>query len=95
MTALRIFIAAVLVACAVPVILLTVAWVTSALSGCTLQFEEPNICSLGSAHVGWLLDDLVRIGVWGALSFGLAVYAFAAWVMAELAAIVLGALRRG
>jgi len=45
--------------------------------------------------IGWLLDILLQIGVWGALTFGVGAYIFAGWVLIELAAIVLSTLRRG
>jgi hypothetical protein len=40
------------------------------------------------------LDILLQFGVLGALSFGAGVYIFAAWVLVELAAVVLSNLRR-
>jgi len=95
MRAFRIVIAGLLVGCAVPIAVFAAAWAMSVVSGCTLQFKEPHVCSFAAMDIGWLLDELVRIGVWGALTFGLGVYLFAAWVLVELGAIVLVSLRRG
>jgi len=95
MKAFRITIVVILAVCALPIAVFIAAWATSAASGCALQFEEPHVCALSAMDIGWLLDALVRIGVWGALTFGLGVYVFAGWVMIELAAIVLRTFRRG
>jgi len=95
MKTFRIIVAVSLLVCAVPVVVLAAAWALSAASGCTLQFETPHACTLGALDIGWLLDSLLQFGVWGALTFGLGVYVFAAWVLVEIAAIVLRALRRG
>jgi hypothetical protein len=95
MWAFRIIVAVLLAACAVPIVVLGVAWRLAAAAGCALQFETAHTCALGGTDIGWLLDTLLMFGVWGALSFGLGVYIFAVWVIVELAAIVLGALRSG
>ena len=95
MKAFRVLIAALLVACALPALILAAAWVASAASGCPLQLEAPHACRLGALEIGGMLDALVQAGVWGALTLGLGAYIFAAWVMVELAAIVLANLRRG
>jgi hypothetical protein len=94
MKAFRITIATILGFCAVPIAALAAAWTITASCGCTLQWEAPHVCHLGAADISWLLDGLVRLGVWGALTAGLAAYVFAAWVMVELAALVLSGLRR-
>ncbi len=95
MRVFRIAVAVLLIACALPIAVLASAWVISAVGGCTLQFEEAHVCRLGDLEVGWLLDDLLPIGLLGALTCGLGAYVFAAWVMVELAALLLNALRRG
>jgi hypothetical protein len=95
MKAFRIVIAALLVGCAVPVAVFAAALAISVVSGCTLQFKGPHVCSFAAMDIGWLLDEAVRIGVWGGLSFGLGVYFFAAWTLVELGAVVLVSLRRG
>jgi len=95
MKALRIVIAGLLVGCAAPVAVFAAAWAMSAISGCTLQFKEPHVCSFAAMDIGWLLDEAVRIGVWGALTLGLGVYLFAAWTLVELGIVVLISLRRG
>jgi hypothetical protein len=95
MTVLRLAVAAVLVACALPIFAIALALAVSQMSGCPLQFEGPHVCIVAAQEIGWLLDGLLQFGVWGALTFGLGIYVFAAWVLVELAAIVLGAMRRG
>jgi hypothetical protein len=94
MKAFRVLIAALLVACALPALILAAAWVVSAASGCPLQLETPHTCRVSGLEIGGLMDALVEGGVWGALTLGLGAYVFAAWVMAELAAIVLSRMRR-
>lgn len=95
MRTFRVIAAILLVACVVPIVVLGFAWGLAEVSGCTLQLEAPHTCALGGADIGWLLDTLLAFGVWGALSFGLGVYVFAGWVIVELVAIVLRALRSG
>jgi len=95
MKAIRLTVATLLIACAVPVSLLATAWAASKASGCALQFDEPHVCRFASTDIGWLLDALTRFGVWGALTLGLGAYVFAAWVLVELVAIIHDGLRRG
>lgn len=94
MKLIRIATAALLALCGVPVASLAAAWASAAAGGCALQFEVPNACSFGAIATGPLLDALVGLGVWGALTAGLGAYVFAGWVLLELAAITLGAIGR-
>jgi len=88
----RIIVAALLIGCAIPIAVMALAWAVAAVSGCPVQYKMPHVCTLASMDIGWVLDSLLQFGVWGAITFGAAVYIFAGWVFVELAAIVLKSL---
>ncbi len=94
MRAFRIIVAALLAACAVPIVLFGLAWLLSAVNGCPLEFKERHVCTFASMNIGGLLDILVQYGVFGALTFGLGTYVFAGWVFVELAVVIVRSLRR-
>lgn len=83
-----------LIVCALPVLLFLLAVAAAKLSGCVLQFEEPHACILAGRDIGFVVDRLVEIGVWGAVTLGVGAYIFAGWVMGELAVIIARSLRR-
>lgn len=88
MRAFRALLAVLVAACLVPVAVFGLAYAAAALAGCAVDFEADTVCFVGGADVGWLIDRLVGFGVYGALTWGVAVYLFAGWVLFELCLIV-------
>lgn len=88
MRAARALLAVLVVACLVPIAVLGLTYGAAALAGCAVHFEAATVCFVGGGDVGWLIDRLVEFGVYGALTWGVAVYLFAGWVLLELCLIV-------